>query len=95
MPQSKNMKSQLSKKLIKNFVNTHRKNEHLITKFDVEKERATSNEKKIPVYRKASNSKDKKDNSKRQKSSIEKAGKVSMTKMRKTPTFESKLEANS
>lgn len=34
---TQNIKSQLSKKMIKNFVKTHRDNEHLITNLDLEK----------------------------------------------------------
>lgn len=67
---SKNMKSQLSKKMIKNFVNTHRENENLITKIDFEKERTLSTEKKFGPTRKAC-SKEKID--KRPKSSVDKS----------------------
>lgn len=34
---TQNIKSQLSKKMIKNFVKTHRDNEHMITNFDLDK----------------------------------------------------------
>lgn len=68
---SKNMKAQLSKKLIKNFVNTHRENENLITKLDIDKERTVSNDKKLNTYRKSANSKEKKADCKRPKSSVE------------------------
>lgn len=72
---TKNMKSHLSKKMIKNFVNTHReaeKSRHII---DLDKERALSNEKKLNTYRKGVTSKNKKTEAKRPKSSLEKASK--------------------
>lgn len=91
MANSKNMKSQLSKKMIKNFMNTHRDHKDLISKFDVEKERNISNDKKLNTYRKTSNSREKKGEHKRPKSSIEKAAKAVATKARKTPVYDSKF----
>jgi hypothetical protein len=95
---TQNMKSQLSKKLIKNYVKTHRDNEHMITKYDLDKgkhyiiycnlERTSSKDKKIKTYRKGSNNKI--NESKRTKSSNDKAIKEQAPKIKRVPkTYQS------
>ena len=83
-----NMKSQISKKMIKNFMKTQRENDQPVTQFDVEKERTFSNDKKHHGTRKTANSKDKKSEQKRPRSGFEKIGRdgaYTVTKIKRIP----------
>lgn len=78
------MKSQLSKKLIKNFVNAQRESE-TAQKPEFDKERLSNkNDKKLHTYRKGSNSKEKKTDGKRPKSSIENKNVITVSQSKKS-----------
>ena len=56
---SSNIKSHLSKKMIKNYVKTQRDKDQMTLKYEYEKNRNQINEKKLNTYRKGVCSRDK------------------------------------
>lgn len=82
---SKQMKSQLSKRMIKNFVNAKRENETIVNKFEAE--RTNSNDRNTMTYRKVGSAHELDSESKRPKSSLDSVSKQTMSsKVKKRPT---------